>query len=70
MADQLLQVSYIQPNVAGAQMVTIIKNLSSSNGDHSTNDLAFTHDGKMLICVGSQTNAGIPGALGYLPVRA
>lgn len=28
----------------------------------------FLHDGRLLIAVGSQTNAGIPGALGLLPV--
>jgi hypothetical protein len=59
----------VQPNVAGAKPVPVIENISVSNGDHVVNGIDFMHDGRLLIAVGSQTNAGIPGALGLLPVR-
>lgn len=65
----LVQVMYVQPAVANAKPVSVVENLSVSNGDHVVNGLDFLHDGRLLIAVGSQTNAGIEGALGLLPVR-
>ena len=64
----LVQVMYVQPAVANAKPVSVVENLSVSNGDHVVNGLDFLHDGRLLIAVGSQTNAGIEGALGLLPV--
>lgn len=64
----VMQVMYVQPAVAGAKAVAVVENLSVSNGDHVVNGLDFLHDGRLLIAVGSQTNAGIEGALGLLPV--
>ena len=63
-----MQVYYIQPNIQNAAPVKLIENLSVANGDHVVNGIDFLNDGRLLICIGSQTNAGIPGALGFLPV--
>lgn len=50
--------------------VKFITGLSVANGDHVVNGIDFAHDGRLLVAVGSQTNAGIPGPLGYLPVSS
>jgi glucose/arabinose dehydrogenase len=48
----------------------VISGLPVSNHDHANNDLAFAHDGRLLISVGSNTNGGLPSpGLGYFPVR-
>lgn len=61
-------VSYIQPNSATpSKITTIIENISVANGDHTVNCLGFANEGPLLVCIGSQTNAGMPGVLGYLP---
>lgn len=66
----LVQVYYVKPTDPKPKAVPFIKNLSVANGDHVVNAITFLHDGRMLVAVGSQTNAGMPGALGYLPVRS
>lgn len=65
----MLQIYYVKPDDPEPQAVPFIENLSVANGDHVVNGIAFAHDGRLLVAVGSQTNAGMPGALGYLPVR-
>lgn len=64
----VLQVYYVKPTDPKPVAVKFIEGLSVANGDHVVNGIAFAHDGRLLVAVGSQTNAGIPGALGYLPV--
>lgn len=59
----------MEPNAAEPEAVQIISQLSVSNGDHVVTGLDFLHDGRLIVSVGSQTNAGIEGALGYLPAR-
>lgn len=68
MNEACMQVMYVQPAVVGAEAVPVIENISVSNGDHVVNGIDFLHDGRLLVAVGSQTNAGIEGALGLLPV--
>lgn len=63
-----MQVMYVQPNAAEPTAVPLIENLSVSNTDHEVNGLDFLHDGRLIFAVGSQTNAGMPGPIGYLPV--
>lgn len=40
---------------------TIVDGLPVSNKDHSVNGLVFTQNGDLLIAVGGNTNAGLPG---------
>lgn len=40
----------------------IVSNLPVSNRDHSVNALAFNQNGDLLIAVGANTNAGLPGS--------
>lgn len=63
-----LQIYYVKPSDAQPKAVKFIENLSVANGDHVVNGIDFAHNGNLLVAVGSQTNAGIPGALGLLPV--
>lgn len=58
----------MQPAVPAPKAVLVVDNISVSNGDHVVNGIDFLHDGRLIIAVGSQTNAGIEGALGLLPV--
>ena len=64
-----MQVYFVRPNAGESEPVKVLENLSVANGDHAINGIDFLNDGRLLVCVGSQTNAGIPGALGFLPVR-
>lgn len=65
-----MQVSYIEPNAASVQLVPLIRNLPVSNHDHAPNQLEFDHAGRLLISIGSNTNAGVPlDKMGGLPVR-
>lgn len=63
-----MQIYYVKPSDAKPKAVKFIENLSVANGDHVVNGIDFAHNGHLLVAVGSQTNAGIPGALGLLPV--
>ena len=46
----------------------LITGLPVSNRDHAINGLAFDDAGNLLICVGSETNAGVPSLpMGTLP---
>ena len=66
----LLQVSYIQPNAAVITSYPAVENIGVSNHDHAANCLAFHDDGRLLICSGSNTNAGVPAnKFGSLDVR-
>eukprot|EP00892_Ulva_mutabilis_P000625 jgi/Ulvmu1/10563/UM065_0017.1 len=58
---------YVKPTDPTPKAVPFIENLSVANGDHVVNGIDFAHDGRLLVAIGSQTNAGMPGALGYLP---
>jgi glucose/arabinose dehydrogenase len=52
--------------VSGSDMLTvkdIITGLPVSDHDHAVNGLEFDNDGNLLIQVGGNTNAGVPGAL-------
>lgn len=49
----------------------LVTNLPVSGYDHAVNGVTFTHQRKLMICVGSSTNAGVRGpSLRYLPVRS
>jgi len=49
----------------------LITGLPVSNRDHAINGLTFDDQGNLLICVGSETNAGIPSLpMGTLPNNA
>ena len=39
--------------------VPLVTQLPTSNHDHAVNGIAFDHNGDLLICVGSNTNAGV-----------
>lgn len=39
---------------------TIVSNIPVANSDHAIHELLFTHDGELLLSVGSSTNAGLP----------
>ena len=39
--------------------VPLVTQLPTSNHDHAVNGLTFDHNGDLLICVGSNTNAGV-----------
>lgn len=67
--NAVVQVYYVKPTDNKPKAVKFIENLSVANGDHVVNGIDFAHNGHLLVAVGSQTNAGIPGALGLLPVR-
>lgn len=48
--------------------VTVIDRLPTSNHDHGVNGMVFDNNGDLLICVGGNTNAGIPfWKIGDLP---
>ena len=65
-----LQVSYIMPNSPDPSKATkFLSNLAVSGTDHAVNNIAFLHDGRMLVGIGSHTNAGTVGGVGYMPVR-
>lgn len=48
---------------------TVISGLPVSNFDHAVNSLTFDNSGRLLVTVGSSTNAGVhePGKLGGVP---
>ncbi len=44
-------------------MTNIITGLPVSDHDHAVNGLEFTDDGNLMIQVGGNTNAGVPGPI-------
>jgi len=54
------KIEEVYPNAKGCpeRGATIISGLPVSNHDHGTNSIIFSSDGKMLIAVGSSSNAG------------
>ncbi len=46
----------------------LVTGLPVSNHDHSVNGMDFDHEGNLLVCIGGNTNAGVPScAMGDLP---
>ena len=51
-----------------ALVTPLVTNLPVSNHDHSVNGMVFDNNGDLYVCVGGNTNAGIPSVgIGELP---
>ena len=51
-------------------MVPIVRNVGVANHDHGIQSIAFHHDGRLLLCSGGVTNAGVAGpGFGGIDVR-